>query len=265
MRALLEHMQSDFAAALIDVRNTPAILPSLAVNDPRALDRLALYRSNLTATWQQALANAYPVVRALVGEEFFVSLARAYGRAHCSISGDLNLFGAQFAGFVAAFERSRSLPYLADVAALEWLVHRAHYAADAAPMPRARIAALSPHDLLAATFALQPACACLDSRFPVASLWLAHQPQASIALPESLARREFALVVRPRWHVQVLASSAGEVAALTQLRAGATMDGAIDAALLAQPDFDFSRALVRWFDYAVLTISQPAGSSARTA
>ncbi len=248
----LERQQATFAAALIDATHAPQAAAELAAHDARTLDRLALYRGNVLAAREKALANAYPVVRALVGAEFFGGLARAYGREHPSVSGDLNRFGAQFSQFVREFPRTQSLPYLGDVAALEWCVHRAHYAADSAALMRDRITSIPPGDLLASRFALHAACAWLDSPFPVTSLWLAHQPDTALALPTDLERGEFALVARPRWHVEVLASSVGEIAALQHLQAGFDMECAIGVALGVDPRFDFPRALVRWLDQAIL-------------
>jgi len=248
----LERLQAKFAEAMTDPLRAKDIAAEIAGRDSRTLDRLALYRGNVHAAWEKALANAYPVVRALVGEDFLGGLARAYGRAHPSTSGDLNRFGAGFADFVRDFEHTQGLPYLADVAELEWAVHRAHYAADSFGLSRDRIAALPPTDLLAARFELHPACAWMESPFPIAGIWLAHQSNASVALPDDLGRREFALIARPGWRVEVLASSAGEVAALEQLQAGADMECAVGAALGIEPQFNFARALVRWLDHAVL-------------
>lgn len=253
----LEQLQASFAAALVDVARTPEVAAGIVASDTRPFDRLALYRGNVHAAWEKALANAYPVARTLVGGEFFGALSRAYGRAHPSVSGDLNRFGAQFASFVRDFPHTRSLPYLADVATLEWHVHRAHYAADSEGLPRERIAELPPGDLLASRFALHAACAWLESAFPVAGIWLAHQAGSATALPSDLDRPEFALVVRPHWRVEVLASSAGEIAALKYLHAGTDMECAIGVALAVEPRFDFPRTLVRWLDHAILVDMQP--------
>jgi hypothetical protein len=248
----LEVLQADFAAALLDDGAAPALMPALHDAGGRTLERLALYRGNVQAAWDKALAVAFPVVRAIVGEEFFAALARAYGRAHPSSSGDLNMFGARFSGFVSRFEHTRSLPYLGDVAALEWEAHCAHCAADADALARERMAVISPHDLLRSRFVLHPALRWIESQFPVASIWRAHQPQTTVALPDRLDRREIALVARPRWRVEVVESSSAEIAALTQLRAGADMDGAIGAALGENNEFDFAKSLLRWLDLAIL-------------
>jgi hypothetical protein len=247
----LERLQAGFAAALAEAALDVMIAPRFATAPEHLRARLALYRANAASAARAALASAYPVVLALVGEDFFTGLARAYARAHPGVDGDLNRFGAGLAAFVTRHERIRSLPYLADVAALEWAVHRAHYAADAAPVTRDAVAAMSAADLLSTRFAVHPACAWIGSRFPIAGIWRAHA-HAGVALPASLELAETALVVRPRWRADVLASSAAEIAALEQLRAGADMGEVIAAGLAADPAFDFPKALLRWIDHAVL-------------
>jgi len=257
----LERLQADFAAALIDPLRESAIVAALDLRDGRTAERIALYRGNVIAAREKALANAYPVVRALVGEEFFSGLARAYGQAHPSRSGDLNRFGAAFSAFVRDFEHARSLPYLSDVAALEWSVHAAHYAADAGALSRGRLAFFPADQLLGARFGVHPACAWIESTYPIAQIWLAHQPDAAVPLPQRIDRSECALIVRPRWRVEVVVSSPGEIAALALLRTGADMESALSAALQAEPDFRFAQALVRWLDHSILIDIHPPAQS----
>jgi len=252
MLVLLEHMQADFGAALMDADAAPALLPTLAHDDERAEQRFALYREGAHAAWEKALTHAYPVVRTLLGDEFFTALARAYARTHASASGNLNGYGDRFAEFVRDFEHTRRLNYLGDVAALEWCVHRAYYAADANALARERLAAISPADLLTSRFALHPACVWVQSPFPIVGIWNAHQPESTLRLPDTLDQPEWALLARPRWSVVVASSSAAEIAALEQLRDGNDMDSAIGAALVHDTRFDFGRAVLRWLELAVL-------------
>lgn len=247
----LDRIQQAFAASLADPRDVE-VQALLCGGDARLGDRFALYRGNVAAAREKALGAAFPVVSQLVGEEFFAALAREYARVHPSRSGDLNRFGERFAEFVAGFEHTRSLPYLGDVAALEWQVHRAHYAADAVALARDRLGSMPAEDLLGTRFVLHPACSWLASAFPIATLWNAHRPDSGVALPATTDRAEQAIVVRPRWRVEVVASSPAEIAALDCLRRGEDMGGAIGAAMAADPAFKFAPVLVRWLDLAIL-------------
>ena len=241
--------QQAFAAALL---NTVAPLPSFA--GEAVPQRFSLYRGNLSATWRRTLGHAYPVVLALVGEDFFGGLARAYGGRYPSDSADLNQFGDRFADFLAAFPPVDELPYLPDMARLEWAVHLAHYAADAPGLAPEALAALHPDQLEARRFSLHPACALLASDWQVAALWRAHQEgEGQGAFPPDLRAASCALICRPRWKAQVLVVDAAAHAALLALQRGQTFGAALDAAFGLDPAFDLAAHLRQWLAHAVLT------------
>lgn len=241
--------QQAFATALLD---TVATLPAFAGGE--VPQRFSLYRGNLGATWRRTLAHAYPVVLALVGEDFFGGLARAYGRKMPSDSADLNQFGARFADFLAAFPPVDELPYLPDMARLEWAVHLAHYAAEAQPVAPETLAALHPDQLEARRFTLHPACALQASRWQVAALWHAHQDsEGPRVFPQDMQVASHALVCRTRWKAQVLVVDAAAHAALVVLQQGQTFGAALDAAFELDPAFDLAAHLRQWLAHAVLT------------
>ena len=239
-------LQDDFAAALLD--RDARILPHLK-GDPA---RFGLYRGNLTASWDKALAAAFPVVRALMGEAFFTDLARAYGRAHPSAEPDLNLFGASFAGFLAGFEHVAGYPYLPDMARLEWLLHRAHYAPDGAPLSGDVLAALPPDQVEAARLPLHPACALFHSPWAIVTLWQAHQPDSGVAFPQQLDAHSFAAVVRPWWKTAVVPLAAATYAALAALEQGATVGEALDAAFEVDEQCDAGAMFRLWIGDGML-------------
>ena len=203
---------------------------------------VAAYRANVSGNWGKALANAYPIVRKILGEAFFDAMAREYARAHPSASGDLNRFGARLANFVAQFEHTRDLPYLPDVARMEWLAHLAYYAADVAPAsPTAR-------ELHASTrLQLAPGCALLASDWPLARLWEVHQDgyQGDIAVDfdAGLSR---VLIHRARWRAQVSPVELGEYRFLGGALRGEILGDALEAAAALDPAFDPSTVLARW-------------------
>ena len=249
--AALAPGQQLFADALL---NPDAAPPALALwrEHPHNRHRLALYRGNLAATATKALTAAYPVIAALVGTEFFGALAHAYVRARPSHDGDLNCFGCQLGEFLGDFPHAAQLPYLADMARLEWAVHRAHYAADAKPVTAQQLGELAPAQLEAARLRLHDACVPMRFDWAVVSLWLAHQPAADIDFPADMAVQEAGVVARPGWRVQVLPLGAGGYAALTVLRAGGTFGAALDAAFDVDGDFDVAAQLRRWLDLQLI-------------
>ncbi len=244
----LATLQQHFGDALFDRRREAALAPLLGEG---GLARLALYRGNLAAGWERALGEACPVLRQLVGDEFFEGLARAYGKASPSQDPDLAGFGAGFAGFLADFAPSAAYPYLPDVARLEWAVHRAHLAPDAASLGTGELGRMAPEALDAARIALHPSASILHSRWAVAALWQAHQPGGP-ALPADVGEPCSILVVRRGWRVEVVEVGAPEAAALGTLAAGASFGEAIDAALAVDAAPDIGAMLQGWLRLGVL-------------
>lgn len=239
-------LQERFAASLYSVSADAALLPDLL-----GPGRLGLYRGNLAAAWDKALSAAYPVLRRLVGEEFFAALARAYGRAHPSRDGDLNRFGDEFAAFLRTFAPVKDYPYFPDMARLEWALHRAHYAPAAAPMDAAGLAAAG-QDADAARPRLHPACALLATEWNVAECWLAHQSADEVIFPARMEGPCWMAVTRPLWKTAVLPLDRAGHAALAVLEEGGTLGAALDAALELEPGFDIAAAFRRWLDAGVL-------------
>lgn len=209
---------------------------------------LAVYRGNAFGNWAQALESAYPIVRKIVGEEFFAALAREYAREHPSASGDLNEYGAQLGEFVAAFPHTQDLPYLPDVARMEWLAHRAYYAADAEPFSLEAVSESS-------RLALTPPCALLASEWPLARIWTVHQGdyEGEIAV-DLTAGPDRVLVHRPRWRAQVRALAPGDYRFLDRAWQGTALGEALEAAVAEDPGFDPSLALAGWVDAGVITL-----------
>lgn len=243
----LARRQQDFAAALLDPHTTaPA---GFAGDALAAAARMALYRGQQSGAWHKVLSAAFPVLRQLLGDEFFEGMSRAYGLAHPPAEADLNLFGAAMPAFLHSFTPAADYPYLADMARLEWAVHRAYFAADADAVGAADLAALSPAQFDAARFALHPAVSLCASPWAVVSLWRAHHGGA---FPPSMAVAEQCVVARPRWQAEVIALSPAQLAALRCLQTGGTVGAALDAALGLQDDVDVAATLAQWLDAALL-------------
>lgn len=136
------------------------------------------YQVNAAASAQRALAAAYPTVQQLLGDETFAGLARALWRAHPPASGDLAAWGDALANYLASAAPLASEPYLADMARLDWALHRADLASDddAAATGLQQLASVDPAQLF---LHLRTGHAVLCSGHPVHTLWQAHRDPAA--------------------------------------------------------------------------------------
>ncbi len=236
------------SAALTDRARNDDALPLIAGDPALARDRLAIYRANIAANAALALAAIYPIVRKLVGAEFFDGLAHAYCGAHPSVSGDLNELGERLADFVRTFPPAQSLPYLPDVARLEWLAHQAHYAADHAPLDAGRLASIREDDYPRLALTLHPAVATLTSAYPLYRIWEVHQDDYRGDIAVDLGSgAEQVVVYRPQFHVAVakLLRGGGEISQCAGARRTArTRPGALATA--EDTGFDLAASLRRW-------------------
>ena len=237
--------QSDFAAALRDATRTAAAARWLAGDAGHVDRRLAIYRANTVGAADKALSAPYPVTRQVVGDEFFHGLAREYQRGAPSTSGDLNEFGAGFAEFVAGFEHTQSLPYLRDLARLEWAAHRAYGAADAPAWDAAALGAVEPGAQADIRFAWSPGLAVVESAWPIVRIWTIHQPGHAGEFNVDWDRSETALVARDGFAVTVDACGGADAAFLAASLAGACLGDAAAATLRQHAEFDLGALLGR--------------------
>jgi hypothetical protein len=223
-----------------------AASPPWSSHPPARLRRgLQAYIANAGASAERSLAASFPTVAAMLGEEPFAGLARAFWRAAPPQRGDLADWGEGLAGFMAADETLSGWPYLPDSARLDWSIALAERAADAEPEP-ATLALLGEADPSALVFDLAAGTALLDSAHPVATLWRAHQAdgegfdEARAALAEGRAER--ALVWRDGWRARVAAVDEATARWTSALLRGGSVGSALDA---AGEGFDFERWLVQ--------------------
>ena len=207
-----------------------------------------VYQANGHALACSALGAAYPVLAQLLGQESFDALAHALWHHTPPQCGDAAQWGGTLAAFISASTQLSDVPYLADVARLEWALHHCASAADASPDP-ASFALLAEHDPAQLLLSLAPGCASLRSAWPVVSIVHAHS-HLGPTLDEvgRLLRAgmgEDALVWRTGFRPTVRCAQPGETAFVTAVLAGQTLGQVLDS----MPNFD----VAAWLPMAVQT------------
>ena len=252
---LLTELQGAFAAALL----APSAPPPDGVVGPDggpAPRRFAVYRNNVAAALANTVALAFPAVSRIVGEAFFRAMALAYVRAEPPRSAMLLDYGATFPDFVAGFPPAASLPYLSDVARIEWAWREAYNACDAAPLDPAALGAVPEAEIGGLRFVLHPASRLVRSRFPALTIWRMNVSDAQTeAVDFSVA--EDALIVRPGAEVEVRLVPPGGAAFLAALGEGRTLMDAAATAQAADGRFDLAGNLVGLLGAGALALATP--------
>lgn len=241
---MLRELQAAFRRGVLEGVAT-AILPALhTVAGPGADHRLAIHRNNTYASLVEVLRAAHPVVCRLVGTDFFAAAARRFIRDQPPTAPQLSAYGGGFAAFLEDFPPARAVPYLPDVARLEWARLEAHFAADAPPLEPSALAAMPPERCPDLVLELHPSVRLVASPYPIQRIWAANQPErATVPRIDLEAGGQAVLVRRPAATVEAVVLPPGERALLAALGDGRPLGAAAEAALRQDPGLDLQAAL----------------------
>jgi hypothetical protein len=149
----------------------------------------AVYRNSSARGAVEALRAAYPTIDMLVGEEMFTQVALDYRREYPPMGPVLSDYAATFATYLASQPWTCELPYLADVARLDWLWLEAFLAPDATALPRSTTGGTR--------IALHPATRFAWLATPAMTIWLAHRSPSELTELDPDWIEEGALFTRP--------------------------------------------------------------------
>lgn len=248
--------QSAFAAALLDpAAALPAGLASSGGAAP--LRRFAVYRNNVVAGLTKALGDAYPCVKRLVGDAFFDAMAGVFVREHPPQTPVMILYGEPFADWLDRFPPAAQVPYLADMARLEWARRSAYHAADAEPLSpqefQRAVSGLSAGAVEALRFRAHPSLRLLRAAHPVFSIWsdLHGEPQTIPKGAQDIA------VMRPRDIVVMRLLAPGEASFLAAVISGASLSRAAEsgaeAAAKIGEEFDLPGCLSAMLEHGAVS------------
>lgn len=250
----LHDLQRAFLASLLGLGDE-AVLEHVAAADIGAESRLEIHRNTFLGSLTATLRMAFPVVVQLVGAEFFESAARIFIERSPPVSAYLNEYGAQLPAFLEGFEPAASLPYLADVARLEWAVSTAVNAPDAEPLDLARLATLSQHERGCVALVPHPSVTLVRANHRADEIWRAvlSADDAALALIDPGSCPVSLLVARCDFGIDVVRLPAPEANFLGQLCAGCALEEAVPETV----DFDVRATLAdhlaagRFVDFAL--------------
>lgn len=174
----LRELQSRFFLSLKEAKSVgcdPAVVQLIRGWDQLGPEeRLNIYAGMYTARLLDALREDFPCVAATLRFERFSAIVHTYLTQYPSTHPSLRYIGRHFPEFLStAAEELKLLPFLADLARLEWTRLEMFDAPDAEPLQLAQLQTISPAEWPALRFRLIPACHILHSTWPIHEIWIA--------------------------------------------------------------------------------------------
>lgn len=247
----LPELQGAFRDALLD-GNPKRILREIEERRIGAAGALAIYRNHVRISLTAALRTTFPVVCKLVDERFFGFAAHAYFQVQPPTAPCLAEYGATFPDFLAGFTPCRALPYLADVARLEWALNLAQIAPHGERLDRAALAALPPGALPRLVFSFDTSMQLLASAYAIDRIWLANQEPVQPGVVE-IAGASRLQVYRAVDGPVFVALDPAQFIFRHALKRGLPLGDAAEAASAADPMFDLALELRRMIQEDVIS------------
>lgn len=222
----LTDWQSAFIDALESKENANRL--NQFINE-RELKRVDIYRNNTFQALVGALQLVFPVCKEVVGDICFTQLVKGYCQQYPLKDSNLNRYGRDFPRWLADEVSLHSafvdLPYLPELAELEWQINQSYYAMDLPTFLQAphyhldALAELSEKVQQQAILLLRPDLALLSCQYPVQQVWIRHKELQGIETPAG-EPCHYLLVHRDRFKVSLSATTQAEMQLLQAVQAG---------------------------------------------
>lgn len=221
-------------------------------SDEEKAIRFNVYRNNVYVSLIDALADIFPVSQTLVGNEFFRAMAREYLQDNLPKTPIIGEYGATFADFIRAFEPSKSVPFLGDLADLEHKLLTLTHAQEYPTLEHEQISAAfnNTSDPTRLLLGLSPNTSVMSSCYAIGSLYLAHkQPHEQNLAQIQPYNSEYLLLSKPSIYGEVYIISENEAVFIQRLMQNKTLEQAI-------PDdatFDTGSSLAKLIQWKLIT------------
>ena len=246
----LSDMQALFTKTMLDhpdaVAKPDQMLATLFTSKESNLpERLKIYRNNIVSNLTDALLATYPLIGKLTGKDFTTGLLRSYALKNPPHEACLARYGAGLDEFIKTFTPAQSLPYLPDVARLEWAINEAYYADDDKALTLQDLQSLPVENM--SDLHLQPRSSVrlLEFRWPLEAIrtfCLNHDEGSDATLDLNQGGCQL-MVFRSGLSAEVVSLEPAAYDFLQALAGQKTLGEALENTLKSFPSFDFQQFL----------------------
>jgi hypothetical protein len=175
-------LQDDFIAGIFGGNKSPATSHVIGDDTLTAEQRFGIYKGSVHGILTQALGTMFPVCEALVGEEFFSKMCDLFVNEYPPKSSYFAEYGSDLPHFLSTFEHVKDIPYISDIARLEWARQTVWHAQDNQDVDFSSLATLDEDQQSKVIFQLSKKMRLIQSDYRIDELWFAHQDDSDISL-----------------------------------------------------------------------------------
>ena len=213
--------------------------------------RISVYQNNAFGALNEYLEEVYPATKGLVGEPFFKQMCTHYVRSSPPKYGNIYHYGEDFTDLIVEFEGLQDMPYILDLMAFEWAIHKAYFAD---PEPQLQTADYEQAELLQLPVELNSSVWFAETNYPIYEIRRQSLPSFEAEVSINLSQSRDALLVFKREHVVELQVIEQDTARfLSQLQKSENLLQAIECVSGSISPEALSSALAMIFDLGLLT------------
>lgn len=219
----------------------------------QAAIRVGVYAGGYPARLLDAVAESHPAVAHVLGQGAFAALVARYVRALPPQSYNLNDAGSRLAEYLPVDRLSAQLPFLSDLARMEWAIVRAFHAPVREAFDPATVTNWSAEDWFGTRIDLQVGTALVRSAWPIHAVWAARETPVDEIDIDMTAGGNVILIHRAGFEVVCESIGEAEATAIQALLGGATL-GDVSERLSAADAGTVAASFARWV-HAGLVVS----------
>lgn len=230
-----------FTSALRNATADPTTLLQ-PIEDGDHRRRFDVYRNNRMVSLIETLRSTYPALTQLVGDEFFKAAASAFIDMSPPIQPVMAEYGAEFGHFMASLPNTEKLPYIKDIAELEWWRLQAYHCVDTPVLQLSALADVAPDSMMELRLECHPALHCLVSKWPVGSIWTLCTEGSGTDIEAhkkvDMLKAEFVIITRPEMDVLINRITESASVFLSAIQQGSTLGDAAEQGLNCDKEFN---------------------------
>lgn len=246
----LSKTQALFSKLMLDRPDTmskpdPALKDLFTYNENALPMRLQIYRNNVIGSLAVAMQLTYPLIVILTGESFAENVMRSFVRENPPREACLARYGEGFDEYIESYEPARGLPYLADVARLEWAMNESFYARDDSALDPSDLQNVPGSELADMALRLRSSVRLMESRWPLPAirefcLQEKRDESQTLDLDQGSCK---VMVYRPFLSAEIELLDPAEYDFLKGVSEGSPLGDILESVLQTHPDFDFQAFL----------------------